>query len=259
MNAIRCDNLKLCYGNRVILDKLKINIKEGKIISIIGPNGSGKSTLLKAMGKLLDPKEGKIIVGDLDIAEINMKNFAKKIAMLLQKNICPQDIKVEDLVFYGRIPHKKWYERKNSKDSKIVDLTMKQTGIFHLKDKCVFNLSGGESQRVWLAMAIAQEPKILMLDEPTSFLDIGYQIELLDLIKNINKDNSTTIIMVLHDLNQALRYSDYIYIINKGKIYDYGKSREVINDKMLKDVYKVCAKIFYDENNLPFIVPLRKV
>lgn len=258
MAYLECKDLELGYEDKTIIKNLNISVAKGEIVSIIGPNGSGKSTLLRSIAKLLEAKSSEILIEKQALSSMSMKALAKKLSMLFQRNVCPSDITVEKLVFYGRTPHKKWYESRSDEDKKIVDKAMKQTGIYHMKEKAVCNLSGGESQRVWLAMAIAQEPEILLLDEPTTYLDIGYQLELLEFIKKLNDENKTTIIMVLHELNQAAQYSDRIFVLKDSKLYDHGRPEKVINKEMLIDVYGVDARIIYDENNKPIVIPRRK-
>lgn len=258
MTCLRCEDLTLGYETKKVVTNLKMEIPRGKIISIIGPNGSGKSTILRSFSKLLNPLSGQIYLESKNLSNIDNKILAKRVAMLLQKNTCPRDLKVKDLIYYGRLPHKKWYELRNSEDDEIVEFAIKKTGTSSMVDKSISQLSGGESQRVWLAMAIAQNPEIMLLDEPTTYLDIGYQLELLELVKSLNKDMETTIIMVLHDLNQAAKYSDMIYILKDGKIYDCGKPENVINKKMLLEVYNVEGKIFHDEEGKPIVIPLRR-
>lgn len=248
-------NLCLGYNEKIIVKNLDLNIERGSIVTIIGPNGSGKSTVLKSFAKLLDPFSGSVVVENENLAKIRMKCLAKKVSILLQKNTCPADITVSDLLYYGRAPHKKWFEKNNYKDDAIILEAMKKTGIEEMKDCQVSKLSGGESQRVWLALALTQDPEILLLDEPTTYLDIGYQFELLDLILDINQMTKMTVIMVLHDLNQASRYSDKIYVLKNGEIYDEGCPIEIINKTMLIDVYNLEAKILYDEDGRPVVLP----
>ncbi|MDO5725137.1 MAG: ABC transporter ATP-binding protein [Tissierellia bacterium] len=254
MICLNTECLCLGYGNRCVVNELDLEIKRGSIVSIIGPNGSGKSTILKAFAKLLAPNSGDIVLNGTELRSMSNKKLAQCVSMLLQRNVCPADLKVRDLLYYGRLPHKKWYETKDDEDMKIIERAMQHTGIKSMAEKRIAQLSGGESQRVWLAMAIAQEPQVLLLDEPTTYLDIGYQLELLELIKDLNWRLKTTVIMVLHDLNQAAKYSDYIYVLKEGCIYDYGKPKDVISGKMLMDVYRVEGDILYDEG-IPIVLP----
>lgn len=256
--AIKLEDLTIGYDENIVIDHMDVGIGQGKITSIIGPNGSGKSTILKCLVKLLAPKSGNIYLDNEDISAMTTKEVAQKIAILLQKNIAPSDIKVKDLVYYGRTPYKKWYETKNSYDQVIVKWAMDQTQVTEFAQRPIDMLSGGESQRVWLAMALAQNPRVLLLDEPTTFLDIGYQQDLLELIYRINRENKTTIVMVLHDLNQASEYSDSIIVLKSGKVYAQGKPEDIIKEDLLKDVYGLKAKVIKNESNKPLVIPLRK-
>lgn len=260
MEAIKLDKLCLSYGERIIVEDMNVDIKAGEIVSIIGPNGSGKSTVLKSIAKLLCPCCGTLYLKDKCILEMTNREVARKLAILLQHNTCPSDISVRDLVYYGRLPHKKWYKSKDEQDKKIVEWAIENTKLESLENKTIDNLSGGERQRVWLAVALAQEPEVLLLDEPTTYLDIGYQLELLDLVKDLNKKLKMTIIMVLHDLNQAAKYSDKIIVLNEGKIVETGRPGKVITKDLLRQVYSVDSTIYYDElEGFPIIIPRKRV
>lgn len=254
---IEAINIKVGYENRVIIDDLSLKINEGEIVSIIGPNGSGKSTLLKSLSKILNRKDGNVLLDNKSIDSMNNNDVAKVLAMVSQQNTSPNDITVKELVYYGRIPHKNWFESKNKEDEEIVNWSLEQTGIMHYADRKVVNLSGGERQRVWLAMALAQKPKVLFLDEPTTYLDMCHQLELMELIKYINKEFNMTIVMVLHDLNQAARYSDRVIIMKDGKIVADGKPKDVIVKDIIHFVYNVKCCISKDPIlDIPQVYPL---
>lgn len=253
-SAITFNDISVGYGKNNIINSLTDNIAIGKITTIIGPNGSGKSTLLKSFANLLKLRSGSIKLIDKEMSELNQKEIAKRIAVLLQQNNCPHDITVEKLISIGRMPHKRWYELSNCGDKKIVEKALRDVGIEYMKDKIICHLSGGERQRVWLAMALAQETDILLLDEPTTYLDIAHQIDMLELIKRINLNTGITIIMVLHDLNQAFKYSDELIILKDGKIMDKGKPKKLASVKMLKEIYNVDADIM-DIDGAPYIIP----
>ena len=237
------NNLHAGYENKKIIDNLSLNVKKGEIISIIGPNGSGKSTLLSCLTRYIKPMEGKIFLEDEDIYKKTIKDFSKKVAILAQHHSVTGNITVGQLVSYGRLPHKKWYERKTDEDYKIIEQAMIDTDVLKYKDKFINSLSGGEQQRVWISMALAQTPDLLLLDEPTTYLDISHQLELMKLIHGINKKKKITIIMVLHDLNQAAEYSDKIVLMKNGKIFDYGKPEKVMTCENLKNVYNIKCHI----------------
>lgn len=254
---IQINNLKVGYDDKIIIEDLSLEIKKGEVVSIIGPNGSGKSTLLKTMAKFLKKTSGQISILDKNIDFIKENEMAKILAMLSQQNASIEDITVRELVYYGRIPHKKWYDKRNKEDEEIIEWALKHTGMYHYRDRNLFNLSGGEKQRVWLAMALAQKTEVLFLDEPTTYLDMCYQLELMELVKEINKKFNMTIVMVLHDLNQAARYSDRIVIMKSGNIIANGSPEEVITSEIIEDVYNVrCCikKDLYEEK--PYIYPL---
>ncbi len=242
-NAINIDNLTLGYENRNIIEDTYANIKKGKITTIIGPNGAGKSTLLKSFGKLLKVKNGAINIFDKNLAYMTQKEVAKKIGILLQQNPCPHDFTVEKLIYIGRIPHKKWYEMTTKEDRLAVERAMQEANIYHMRDKNICTLSGGEKQRVWLAMALAQDTEILLLDEPTTYLDISYQLDMLEFVRDINRSKGLTIIMVLHDLNQAFKYSDEIIVIKNSKIAYQGIPKDLAKIEIIRDIYNIDADI----------------
>lgn len=248
------DNLTVGYENKKIIENLYLNIKKGEIISIVGPNGSGKSTLLNCLTRYIKPISGEIFLEKENIYKQNIKEFAKKVAILAQHHSLSSNITVKQLVSYGRLPHKKWYQRNNKDDYEIIKQSMIYTNVLKYENELVNNLSGGEQQRIWIAMALAQTPDLLLLDEPTTYLDIAHQLELMKLIHTINKEKNITIIMVLHDLNQAIEYSDKIILMKAGKIYDYGLPNDVINYENLKNVYNIKCQISQNTYNNKIIV-----
>ena len=254
--VLKTEGLYLSYGKKEIVKNLNIEINSGEIVTIIGPNGSGKSTVLKALSRCLKPSKGRILLGEEDIHKIDTKKVAKKVAVLPQIRNVPGDFTVEALVSYGRYPHLRFGNRLKQEDYQIIDWAINKTRMAELKHRTVNTLSGGERQRAWIAMALAQKPEILILDEPTTFLDISYQLETLELVKELNKTLGLTIIMVLHDLNQAIRYSHKIYTIKDGEIYNYGSSKSVINKDLLNDVFGIDADVYEDSTNkCPYFIP----
>ena len=243
------------YENKKIIDELSLNVEKGEIVTILGPNGSGKSTLLNCLTRYIRPMSGKIFLENEDIYDKSIKEFSKRVAILSQHNSLTGNVTVKQLIYYGRLPHKKWYERKNKEDYEIVKQSMEYTDTLQYENKFLNSLSGGEQQRVWIAMALAQTPDLLLLDEPTTYLDISHQIELMKLICDINRDKNITVIMVLHDLNQASQYSDKIVLMKEGKIYDYGTPKDVINYESLKNVYNIKCHIHEHYNKL-IITPI---
>lgn len=249
-------NVCLSYGKSEIVKDLNISISKGEIVTIIGPNGSGKSTILKSLSRYLKPTKGKIYLDGDDIHKLDTKKIAKMMAILPQVRNIPDDFTVETLVSYGRFPHLNFGQRLSKNDYKIIEWALEKTHMQDLKNRNLEALSGGERQRAWIAMALAQKPEILLLDEPTTFLDISYQLEILELVKELNEDLGLTIVMVLHDLNQAARYSHKIYAIKKGCVVDYGKPDDLISQEFLRDVFRIEADIFEDSSNqCPHFIP----
>lgn len=242
MYAIEVENLQFGYKEKII-DDISFKIEEGKFVSLIGPNGSGKSTIIKLLNHLYSPWKGKILIDNEDINNFSKKELARKISLVPQNTIVDFDFTVEDIVLMGRYPHKKRFERYDERDYDIVYEALKATNTFHIKDRYVTEISGGERQRVIIAKALAQETPILLLDEPTSHLDINHQMEVLNLLSRLNEEKKTTIIIAIHDINLALRYSDEIIILDSGKIIDNGKPEKVITEENMMKVYSIKVAI----------------
>lgn len=239
------DSISIRYEQKTILRDFSFNVNEGEIVSIIGPNGSGKSTLLKAVSRQIPYFKGKVKLDGVDLRSISPKQVAQNMCMLSQKNQAPIDMTVKDLVSYGRYPHKKWYEKLNDEDQKIIEWAMEKTSLSPYKDRTVVSLSGGESQRAWIAMALAQRPKILLLDEPTTYLDISHQHEVLELVRELNRDMGMTVLMVLHDLNQASYYSDQVVVVQGGEKAMYGTPKQVMTQDMIRTIYRMDAEVLF--------------
>ncbi|WP_256759997.1 ABC transporter ATP-binding protein [Cohnella sp. WQ 127256] len=238
------DSISIRYEQKSVINNFSFSVKQGEVVSIIGPNGSGKSTLLKAVSRLI-PYEGNVMLEGVNLKSMNSKQIARNMCMLSQKNQAPNDMTVVDLVSYGRYPHKRWFEKLNNEDMDIVHWALEKTHLTEYKDRAVASLSGGESQRAWIAMALAQRPKILLLDEPTTYLDISHQHEVLELVRELNRDMGMTVVMVLHDLNQASRYSDNIVVVQGGVKAMDGTPNEVMTADMIRNVYRMDAEIQY--------------
>ncbi len=236
---------KLCvgYDEKIIVNEFDITINKGEITTIIGPNGCGKSTLLKTLTRMINRKSGEVLLGGKDISKIPSKEISQKIAVLAQQQYAPPDFKVKELVSYGRMPHQKWFQVNTKEDEKIVDWAMDCTSISHMKERSINSLSGGEKQRAWIATALAQKPEILFLDEPTTYLDIAHQIEVMDIVKKLNRENGIGVVMVLHDITQAIDVSDRIVVIKNGIKYCEGRPKDVVTSKMIKEVYNVDAQV----------------
>lgn len=246
------ENIEFSYGNHKVLDNISFKVMEGGITTIIGANGCGKSTLFNVMTKNLKPQKGRIILNGMDIAGIPLKSFAKQVAIVHQYNTAPSDITVEKLISYGRIAYG-GLKRNHNEDEKCIKFAMEVTGVSEFSQKQISALSGGQRQRVWIAVALAQNTKILLLDEPTTYLDIRYQIEILRLIKRLNVEYGITIVMVLHDINQSIAYSDCILAMKNGKIIAEGNPKNVISEDLLKKLYGIELKI-EQTDNMSFVI-----
>lgn len=251
---IKVEHLYISYDRKEVLSDVSLSFKEHSITTIIGPNGCGKSTLLKAISKNLGYKKGRITLGDKDIKKISTKEFSKSLALLPQNPQIPGDSTVKELLSYGRYPFIKFGGRMSTKDFKVVDWALEKTDMKGYKCRRVKTLSGGERQRAWIAMALAQEPKILLLDEPTTYLDIAHQFEVLELIKEINIKMKMTIIMVLHDINHAARYSDEIIVLKEGRLIKHGDVLETINKDTMEKVFSLSGE-FLDYGDYPHFIP----
>ncbi len=246
---IEAKELSISYDKKEIVHGIDFRLKQGEIISIVGPNGSGKTTVLKALTRLLKPSSGKVLLDGQDIFKMNSKKIAKKIAILPQIRNTPEDFDVETLIRYGRSPHSNWQGKISNKDKDIIEWAMKKTGMTHHRLKKLTKLSGGERQRAWIAMALAQKTEIIVLDEPTTFLDLSHQLEILELVKHLNETENVTILMVLHDLNQAIRYSSRVYVMKRGHVVANGKPSEIITQELLKDVFRIDSDFHEDKRH----------
>lgn len=245
-------NIIVSHDNtRNHLDGVSTMIQKGKITTIIGPNGCGKSTLLSVLSRNNTPKSGNVSLENKDLLNYKSKEFAKKLAIVYQQNEIPKDLTIEKLVSFGRLPYQTILKRNHEEDAKAIEWALACTNLLEKRNTDLEALSGGERQRVWIAMALAQQSEILCLDEPTTYLDIFYQIELLELVKALNKEHGFTIVMVLHDINQAIRYSDQIILMKAGQIVAEGAPREVITREVIKEVYGV-ESIFHEDKQLGF-------
>lgn len=240
---LNASGLQIGYGDKVIVDNMDIHISNHKITTIIGPNGSGKSTILKAITRLIKYQEGEVLLDAKSLLSYRQKELARTIGVLPQIHKAPSDFRVKELVGYGRMPHQKMLAGKSAEDEHIIQWAMDVTGTTKFKDKSIYEISGGELQRVWIATVLAQKPQILFLDEPTTYLDVSHQLDMMKLVKKLNRETGIGVVMVLHDLAQALEVSDHIVIIKEGRKYNEGTPEEVITSKMLREVYDVEAEI----------------
>jgi len=255
MARLYTNNLEIGYGERLIVKDLSVEIPDKKITTIIGSNGCGKSTLLKAITRIIPHQSGTVILDGEDISKENTKLLAKKMAILPQTPESASGLTVGELVSYGRFPYQKGFGRLTKKDYEVIDWALDVTGTIDFKFRPVDALSGGQRQRVWIAMALAQETDIIFLDEPTTYLDMAHQLEVLELLQKLNKEQERTIVMVLHDLNQAARFADYIIALKDGQVIKAGDCEEVITHDVLRDVFNIDAEIGKDpRTNKPMCI-----
>lgn len=243
MDTLALENVRLQYGSRMIAKELSVAFHKPEIVSIIGPNGSGKSTLLKALARLLIPSAGTAYLNGKDMKTLPTAQTAQVLAVLPQATQAPDDITVRDLVLCGRLPYQTIFSSWQVKDRAAVERALSATGLEELQHRRLSALSGGERQRAWLAMALAQEPKILLLDEPTTYLDIHYQLELMQLVRRLYETLKLTVVMVLHDLNHAARFSHRLVAVKKGEIVADGPVDMVFVRPVLENLYDVKVAI----------------
>nr|WP_250886557.1 ABC transporter ATP-binding protein [Bacillus sp. SM2101] len=238
--------MTVSYSDSIIIDELDVTIPKGEITVFIGSNGCGKSTLLRSLARLLKPRAGTIFIEQDAIAKLPTKEIAKRLAILPQGPIAPEGLTVLQLVKQGRYPYQSWYRQWSEEDEKLVSQALKATGMEELSDRFVDSLSGGQRQRAWIAMTLAQDTDIILLDEPTTYLDMTHQIEILDLLFELNDIEDRTIIMVLHDLNLACRYAHNVIAIKDKKVFAHGKPEQVINSKLVKEVFQMNCDVTAD-------------
>ncbi len=244
-------NLKFSYGDHEVLRGLSAEIKSGAVTTLMGANGCGKTTLLSLLTKNLKPAEGSILLDGQNLAGISLKDFARRAAIVHQKNAAPNDLTVEKLVSYGRLPYSSIFRAGlDEKNQEQVERAMALTGLLPLKDRRIGTLSGGQRQRAFIAMALAQDTKLLFLDEPTTSLDVRYQVEILRLVERLNREQGITIVMVLHDINQALAYSDEVIGLKDGRVAVQGAPEDVIDSDSLQTLYGIRLPVFHAEGRL---------
>ncbi|GID93302.1 ABC transporter ATP-binding protein [Amorphoplanes digitatis] len=248
------------YDKKTISEHLDLEVPEGRFTAIIGPNACGKSTLLRALSRLLKPGRGEVLLDGRDIHSRPAREVARRLGLLPQSSIAPDGITVAELVARGRFPHQKLIRQWSAGDEDAVVAAMAATGVTELSGELVDTLSGGQRQRVWVAMVLAQQTPIVLLDEPTTFLDIAHQIELLELCVRLNREQGTTMVAVLHDLNQAARYADHLVVMKSGRIVAQGDPREVMTAELVEDVFGLGCRIIDDpETHTPLVIPRSSV
>lgn len=246
MEALMAKHLTLGYGEHIIIDSLNLAIPKGQITVFLGSNGCGKSTLLRSMARLLKPKEGQVVLDGEAVARMSTKDVAKKMSILPQNPVTPEGLTVLQLVKQGRYPHQNWLKQWSKEDEEAVYKALSATNMTEFEDREVESLSGGQRQRAWIAMTLAQDTDIILLDEPTTYLDVTHQIEILDLLFDLNERDGRTIVMVLHDLNLACRYAHHIVGLKDRTIYAQGKPEEVVGCQFVQDVYKMSCNVTTD-------------
>ncbi|MCW2769560.1 MAG: cobalamin/Fe(3+)-siderophore transporter ATP-binding protein [Aeromicrobium sp.] len=253
---LRATNLTLGYASTDIVSDLDVTIPDGRITVIVGANACGKSTLLRGLARLLRPRGGEVLLDGTSVQDMRSIDVAKVLGLLPQTPVAPDGITVGDLVGRGRYPHQGWFRRWSAEDDRAVAAALEATGTADLVDRQIAELSGGQRQRVWVAMALAQDTDLLLLDEPTTYLDINHQVELLDLLTDLNRASAKTVVIVLHDLNLACRYADHIIAMKQGAIVAEGSPREVVTAAVVTDVFGLACEVVPDPvSGTPMVVP----
>lgn len=254
---LRATGLRLSYDNRVVVDGLDLAVPPGRITAIVGANACGKSTLLRALARLLTPREGAVHLDGRTLQSIPTRELAQRLGILPQSPVAPEGLTVIDLVNRGRSPHQTWWRQWSKADERAVHEALAATNMTDLADRRVDELSGGQRQRAWIAMAVAQGTPVLLLDEPTTYLDLAHQIDVLDLITDLNRRENRTVVMVLHDLNQACRYADHVVAMKSGRIVAEGPPAEVITAETVADVFDLTCRITLDPvSGTPMVIPM---
>lgn len=256
MDRLFAKQLDIGYSDRLIVENLNLSVPTGKITALVGANGSGKSTILKTMARIMKPAGGGVFLDGQSIHRQSTKEVAKQLAILPQNPTAPEGLTVSELVSYGRFPHQKGFGSLTKEDKEIIRWSIEVTGMNDFADRPVDQLSGGQRQRAWIAMALAQQTDILFLDEPTTFLDMAHQLEVLMLLKKLNEEEGRTVIMVVHDLNHATRYAHHMVAIKQGKIVAEGAPEDVVTQDVLRDVFGIEAHIVPDpRTGVPLCLP----
>ncbi|QZY52170.1 ABC transporter ATP-binding protein [Leucobacter tenebrionis] len=256
-HQLTAERLSVAYGDRRVLDGLDLAFEPGSITAIVGPNGCGKSTLLRSCARLLKPLEGAVLLDGSAVHARSTRELARVLGLLPQNPIAPEGITVADLVGRGRHPHQHAMARWSARDYEVVAESLEATGTSELADRAVDELSGGQRQRVWIAMALAQETEVLLLDEPTTYLDVTHQLEVLDLVRDLGRERGTTVVMVLHDLNLAARYADVLVAMRDGGVRAVGPPAQVLDPPVVRDVFALDCQVIADPvSGTPLVIPI---
>jgi iron complex transport system ATP-binding protein len=245
------------YGGEPVVHDLTVEIPDRQVTTIVGPNGCGKSTLLRTLARLLPPSSGQVVLDGAPITSMGTRDIATRLSLLPQSPIAPEGLLVRDLVGRGRHPHQRWFAQWSRQDEEVVEAALAMTDTSDLRNRPLDQLSGGQRQRAWIAMTLAQDTDLMLLDEPTTYLDLAHQVEVLELVCRLNRERARTVAMVLHDLNLAARYSDLVVVMHEGRIVTQGPPTEVFTTEMLSDVFGLEAEILADpRTGLPIVIPL---
>lgn len=256
MSKLQTASLTLGYDEVSVVEDLTIEVPDGKITSVVGPNGCGKSTLLRSLARLMKPRGGAIYLDGAAISNLPTREVAKRLGILPQSPTAPEGLTVRELAAQGRYPHQSWLRQWSKEDERAVEGALETTGVIELADRPLDTLSGGQRQRAWISMALAQETETLLLDEPTTFLDMAHQLEVLELLNRLNHDEGRTVLMVLHDLNNAARYSHHIIALSRGAVFSAGPPEDVMTPELLREVFHVEADIVADpRSGIPLCIP----
>jgi len=254
--GLRARSVTVGYGAEPVVRDLSLTIGDGRVTTIVGPNGCGKSTLLRTMARLLKPSSGEVLLDGRSVHQIATRDVARRMALLPQTPVAPDGLLVRDLVGRGRHPHQRWFSQWSPEDESIVESALAMTDTSDLRDRPIDELSGGQRQRAWIAMTLAQDTEVLLLDEPTTYLDLAHQVEVLDLVTRLNRQRGRTVVMVLHDLNLAARYSDTIVVMKDGVVVTEGDPASVFTAALLHETFGLEAHVLPDPGTgLPIIVP----
>lgn len=251
--AVLLKQVGVSFGSKEALQNISWQIETGEIATLLGPNGCGKSTLLKAITGNLKASAGTIIIEGQPLSAYKGSELAQKVAFLPQSPELPRDMIVEELVYCGRFPHQSWWHNSAGEDRQAVEAALEATKTIHLKDRVVASLSGGERQRVWIAMALAQEPHLLILDEPTTYLDINHQLEIMELLQRLNEEQGLTVLMVLHEMNQAAHYSHRLAVMKEGRLVAEGAPAQIMTAELLQEVFAVQASVEREPAGTPYV------
>ncbi len=254
---LRAEGLRLAYESRVVVDGLDVAIPSGRVTAIVGANACGKSTLLRALARLLAPKAGQVLLDGRSVQSLPTRELAQRLGILPQSPVAPEGLTVIDLVGRGRSPHQTWWRQWSRVDEQAVHDALHATSMASLADRPVDELSGGQRQRAWIAMAVAQGTPVMLLDEPTTYLDLAHQIDVLDLVTDLNRHQGRTVVMVLHDLNQACRYADHVIAMKQGRIVAEGVPGDVITAATVEEVFGLRCQVATDPvSGTPMIIPM---